>query len=138
MTLEQWISICGSEQRYHEVINAVAREFFDLAFAAVELAADTPLAKDIEKHALIAITFNSPDCDPAWRRLATYTLNSLDPRDDLTEEEEHIRGIAQSIYRTEQAVARKHRINLYPNDCEDAYQRALEYLAPYLKTKEPM
>jgi hypothetical protein len=68
--------------------------------------------------------------------LATYTLNNLDPRDDLTEEEERIRGIAKSIYRVEQAVARRHRINLYPKDSEDAYQRAVEALAPYLKTKE--
>lgn len=137
MTLDQWIAVFGSEQAYLDAAMRACNRFLDLARWVVEHSADSPQGDDLAKIALIAATFNSPDCDPAWRRLAVYALNNLDPRSpDLTPEEERIRAIAADVFRIEKLVAREHNINLYPSDSEDAYQRALEELAPYLNKKE--
>lgn len=136
MTKAQWVALFGSEQAYLDAVMALVNEWQDVATFAVNHAADGPLAEEMNKHALIAATFNSPDCDPAWRRLATYTLSALDPRDELTEEQERIRATAQDIERIEHQVAAERGIDLYPRDRERALRRALRYLRPFLKTKE--
>jgi hypothetical protein len=130
MTLDHWTKIFGSKAAYLRAVERVFRGFLDVATFAVEHSADTPQADDINKYALIAATFNSPDCDAAFRRLATYTLTALGSRDDLTEEQERIRAIAARIYATEKAVARQLKINLYPHDSEAALERALDELKP--------
>ncbi len=131
------MTLFKSKEDYRRAVAAAYEEFFDLARFVLAHSADTPQADDMEKHATIAIAFQSPDCDPAWRRLATYTLTALDPRADLTAEQERIRDIAQSIYDIEKVVSRRLGIHLYPKDSEDAYQRALETLAPFTHQGEP-
>lgn len=129
MTKDNWIALFGSEAAYMDAVDHVHAEFMDLAKWAVTDAAGTPQEDDIAKHAVIALTFDD-DCDAHWRRLATYTLTVLDPRTDLTPDEQRIRAIAESIYRAEQIVARRLGRNLWPNDSEDALARALAELQP--------
>jgi hypothetical protein len=136
MRKDELIAICGSEQEYQRVVEHVASEFLDLARWVSEDSADSPLCEDLNKYTAIALAWLVGDCDAAWRRLATYTLTRLDPRDDLTPEQKRIRAIAESIYRTEKVVARRLGIDLYPKDSERAYERAVEELKTFLEDKE--
>jgi hypothetical protein len=133
MTPREWVATFGAGEAYLDAARHSHDDCRDLLIWAVEDCADSPLYEDMVKRALIAITWNSPDCDPHWRRLATYTLTRLDPRNDLTSDERRIRAIAESVYVAEQRAARRLGIDLYPTDSEDAYERALVELTPFLR-----
>jgi hypothetical protein len=113
-------------------IDRCIRDYFGFAKWVYERSADSPQHEDLFKHALIAIAFNE-DSYAHWRRLATWALSELSPPNNLTPEEQRMRDIAQRIYDSEMRVAARFKINLYPPHSEDALQRALDQLTPFVK-----
>ena len=130
-------------------IHAFSTDHFDLARWLLNRYTYAPLVLEtIAAHGVIALAFNE-DSDVHWRKLASFTfteLKTIEAERDLTPSEQRIRSTAERIYDSEVKVAALLGIDLFPEDTDraaargqrdEALERALVELAPYIKTGDP-